>query len=85
MVKNFEEDYEVILRHFKKRIILSFCFQMKTSLFEGGVRGVAVVWSPYLKRNECVTEELFHISDWLPTFISAAGIYIFTVYMYHLK
>lgn len=46
---------------------------MKTSLFEGGVRGVAVIWSPYLKRNECVTEELFHISDWLPTFISAAG------------
>ncbi|XKL69126.1 hypothetical protein PGB90_006895 [Kerria lacca] len=46
---------------------------MKTSLYEGGVRGVAALWSPLLIHRNNVTEEIFHISDWLPTFVAAAG------------
>ncbi|XP_065220980.1 arylsulfatase B-like [Planococcus citri] len=46
---------------------------MKTSFYDGGVRGAAAIWSPLFKRVGHVSNELFHISDWLPTFVSAAG------------
>lgn len=46
---------------------------MKTSLFEGGVRGAAAVWSPLFKNQNHLSKELFHITDWLPTFVAAAG------------
>ena len=46
---------------------------MKTSFYEGGVRGAAAIWSPLFKRTSYVSNEIFHISDWLPTFVSAAG------------
>ncbi|CAL1272779.1 unnamed protein product [Larinioides sclopetarius] len=46
----------------------------KFSLWEGGVRSIGVVWSPLLglKRPK-VSMQLMHITDWLPTFYSAAG------------
>ncbi|XP_025163968.1 arylsulfatase I isoform X2 [Harpegnathos saltator] len=46
---------------------------MKYTLYEGGVRGVAVLWSPRLRKAARVCNELVHITDWLPTFYSAAG------------
>lgn len=46
---------------------------MKYTLYEGGVRGVAVLWSPRLRKAARVCNDLVHITDWLPTFYSAAG------------
>ncbi|XP_012275486.1 arylsulfatase B [Orussus abietinus] len=45
----------------------------KYTLYEGGVRGVAALWSPRLHQMAYVSENLIHITDWLPTFYAAAG------------
>jgi len=45
---------------------------MKYTLYEGGVRGVALLWSPRLRKAARVCDDLMHISDWLPTLYSAA-------------
>ncbi|XP_060859382.1 arylsulfatase B-like isoform X1 [Metopolophium dirhodum] len=45
----------------------------KASVLEGGVRGVAAIWSPWLKEKNIVSNNLFHITDWLPTLYTAAG------------
>ncbi|XP_071453514.1 arylsulfatase B-like [Hetaerina americana] len=44
---------------------------VKFSLWEGGVRGTALIWSPLLKRMRRVSEQMMHISDWVPTLLSA--------------
>ncbi|KAK3932621.1 Arylsulfatase J [Frankliniella fusca] len=46
---------------------------MKETPWEGGVRGVAVLWSPRLAAPGRVSDALLHVSDWLPTLLSAAG------------
>lgn len=46
---------------------------LKLSLFEGGVRGAACVYSPLIDHSSRVSTHLFHIADWLPTLYSAAG------------
>jgi hypothetical protein len=51
----------------------SYVLQMKESPWEGGVRGVAALWSPLLCSAQRVSNQLMHIADWLPTFYSAAG------------
>ncbi|OQV17735.1 putative Arylsulfatase J [Hypsibius exemplaris] len=43
------------------------------SPFEGGVRNLAFIWSKLLKKKGIVTDQLFHVADWLPTLYEAAG------------
>lgn len=43
-------------------------FQQKESPWEGAVRSAGVIWSPLLQNRERTSHQLFHISDWVPTF-----------------
>ncbi|CAG9762955.1 unnamed protein product [Ceutorhynchus assimilis] len=47
---------------------------IKQTVFEGAHRNVAVMWSPLIKNLKRVSNNLMHITDWLPTLISAAGL-----------
>ncbi|XP_048511627.1 arylsulfatase J isoform X2 [Athalia rosae] len=46
---------------------------VKNTLWEGGVRGAGLIWSPLLQHPGRVSKQLFHVTDWLPTLIAAAG------------
>lgn len=48
----------------------------KQSPWEGAVRSAGVIWSPLLENRERTSSQLFHISDWVPTFASLAGVTI---------
>ncbi|CAN8006719.1 unnamed protein product, partial [Ixodes pacificus] len=45
----------------------------KFTLWEGGVRVPAFVWSPLLRKPQRVSNQLMHVSDWVPTVYSLAG------------
>lgn len=47
--------------------------QLKFTLFEGGIRGVACLYSPLIKQTGRVVNQMIHVTDWLPTLYSAAG------------
>ncbi|CAG2165570.1 unnamed protein product, partial [Oppiella nova] len=44
----------------------------KCTLFEGGIRGVGLIWSPLLN-STYISEHLMHLTDWLPTLYRAVG------------
>ncbi|XP_023025565.2 arylsulfatase B [Leptinotarsa decemlineata] len=46
---------------------------MKGTLFEGGIRSVALIYSPLLVQPGRVSTDLMHVTDWLPTLYSAVG------------
>lgn len=59
----------------KTQMIISNSFlQTKASAWEGGQRNLAVVWSPLIKKTQRISNDLMHLSDWLPTIYSAAGV-----------
>lgn len=45
----------------------------KNTLWEGGTKGVGVLWSPLLEQPKRVANQLMHITDWLPTLYTVAG------------
>lgn len=48
---------------------------LKETMWEGGVRGAAMIWSPLIPAAPRVSNELMHITDWLPTLYAAGGTY----------
>ncbi|XP_047517359.1 arylsulfatase I-like [Pieris napi] len=46
---------------------------VKNTLWEGGVRGAAALWSPLLEKVPRVASQKMYIADWFPTLLSAAG------------
>ncbi|XP_015172105.1 PREDICTED: arylsulfatase B-like isoform X2 [Polistes dominula] len=47
---------------------------IKGTPWEGAVRGVAAIWSPFINKSKRVSNQLMSIVDWLPTLLSAAGL-----------
>lgn len=47
---------------------------IKETPWEGGIRGVAAIWSPLIKKPKRVSDQMMYVTDWLPTLLSAAGL-----------
>lgn len=50
--------------------------QVKAAMWEGGVRGAGLLWSPKILHPGRVSQQMLHITDWLPTLVSAAGMVV---------
>ncbi|XP_075972359.1 arylsulfatase I isoform X2 [Anticarsia gemmatalis] len=46
---------------------------VKNTLWEGGVRGAGLLWSPLLKQRSHAATQRLHLVDWLPSLYHAAG------------
>lgn len=46
---------------------------VKNTLWEGGVRGAGLVFSPLISKPMRVSTQMMHITDWLPTLYEAVG------------
>lgn len=46
---------------------------VKNTLWEGGVRGAGLIWSPLIKQPMRVSNQMIHISDWFPTLLAIAN------------
>jgi len=46
---------------------------LKVTQWEGGVRGVGFLHSPLLQKSGYVSEQMMHVTDWVPTLYTAAG------------
>ena len=44
---------------------------VKNTLWEGGVRGAGLIWSPMLNKTRRVADQTMHIVDWIPTLLTA--------------
>ena len=59
---------------FNKNVASNFPLKgIKDTLWEGGVRGSAFVWSPLLNKTSYISKQMMSIEDWLPTLYSVAG------------
>ena len=47
---------------------------IKSSPYEGGVRVVGLVWSTQLNNTDHYWDGYMHVTDWLPTLLSAVGV-----------
>lgn len=54
----------------------SILFQQKHSPWQGAVRSAASIWSDRLQYRQRVSDQMVHITDWLPTFAKIAGVEI---------
>lgn len=48
--------------------------QQKDTPWEGAARSTGAIWATSLQNKQRVSTQLFHISDWLPTFANIAGV-----------
>ena len=62
-----------LLRTHGLDLIRIVVFQVKDTQWEGGVRGVGVVWSPHINKPGRVAKHLMHMQDWLPTLLHAVN------------
>ncbi|XP_067935377.1 arylsulfatase B-like [Watersipora subatra] len=46
---------------------------VKATYWEGGMRATGFIWSPLLQKSGRVSNQLIHVSDWLPTIMHIAG------------
>lgn len=60
--------------------MLVYILQIKNTIWEGGMRVAACVWSPLVERR--VSADLMYVSDWLPTLYEAAGKARLVVFIY---
>lgn len=50
----------------------------KATLWEGGIRVPAFIWSPLLGASRRISNQMMHVVDWMVTLYSAAGQYMIT-------